>query len=337
MSTLSYISSCNKTNGGLGTISSFMKPFNSQILCNIKHPQLPFTRTVSVSPLPKYSITQAVTAWQSDSMKSDGRERVSESITLGNRSITTFMNPKLTELRPKYPITQAITTWLQSNNIEEMQSKERKRAPLTFTNVPKSTTQSPNTSMHSSREEKLMRWVLTSHNMYGFVLTVMHNFFDICIQKPEDKNFINDSLVPRIRYTGFTISAAAGVVYHVAIGVLFTPFVAVTLGQKESVNDMWYGYWAGASISAMGVFAGMFGMISGNYLIHKTMEKSIPSFKNLVGRYLLHIESRLKSVDIPQLRQEVESVKNAAEMFAMLRRLSSIARDLLPTIVWQKA
>lgn len=331
---MTILSSYNKTNGML---SSFRKPLiGSPILHKPSiSTQLLYPRAVSISPLSKYSITQAVIAWQSNNTQ--GNERVSKSITLSNRPITTLMNPKLDiksiTSQPKYPITQRVTTWLQSNNTEEMQGNKRKEASVTFANVPISNPQPSS----SSRQEKLAHWILTSHNMYGFVLTVLHNFSDICFQKPEDKNFINDSLVPRIRYTGFTIAAAAGVVYHVAIGVLFTPFVAATLGQKESVNDMWYGYWAGASISAMGVFAGMFGMISGNYLIHKTMEKSIPSFKNLVGRYLLHVENRFKSVNISQLRQEVESIKNAAEMVAMLRRLSSIAKDLLPTMVWQKA
>lgn len=97
--------------------------------------------------------------------------------------------------------------------------------------------------MQSSREAKLIRWILTSHNVYGLALTMLHNFIDICCQKPEKRNFINESLVPRIRYTGFAFSATAGVIYHVAIGILFTPLVAATLGKKKEINEIWYGYW----------------------------------------------------------------------------------------------
>ncbi|KAG6558688.1 hypothetical protein RHOW815_001318 [Candidatus Rhabdochlamydia sp. W815] len=183
--------------------------------------------------------------------------------------------------------------------------------------------------IQSSREKNLIRWILTSHDVCRLAVTVLHNFFDICCQKPEERNFINESLVPRIRYAGFTFSATAGVVYHVAIGILFTPLVAATLGQKKEINEIWYSYWAGASISAMGIFAGIFGMVSGNYLIHKTMEKSIPQFKRLLTRYLWRVQKicmRLNGVDFPQLRQEVKNVKTTAEMVFVTRKLVGIAK-----------
>jgi len=145
--------------------------------------------------------------------------------------------------------------------------------------------------IQSSREEKLIRWILTSHNVCGLAVIVLHNFFDICCQKPEERNFINDSLVPRIRYAGFTFSATAGVVYHVAIG-----------------------------------------MVSGNCLIHRTMEKSIPSFKRLLTRYLWRVQkicTRLNRVDFPQLRQEVNNVKTTAEMVFITRKLVDIARGFI--------
>ncbi|VHO02772.1 hypothetical protein [Candidatus Rhabdochlamydia sp. T3358] len=195
-------------------------------------------------------------------------------------------------------------------------------------------------AVESSREEKLIRWILTSHNIYGLAITVLHNFFDICCQKPEERNFINESLVPRIRYTGFTISATAGVVYHLAIGVLFTPFVVASLGRKKEVNEIWYSYWTGASISAMGVFAGVFGMVSGNYLIHKTMEKSIPQFKRLLTRYLYRIQifcTRLNGIKFPQLRQDVQNVKTTADMVSITQKLVGIAKGLLPTVILQNS
>lgn len=210
--------------------------------------------------------------------------------------------------------------------------------PSFTSNITSKNNSSGQLPIQSSREEKLLRWILTSHNMYGLAVTVLHNFFDICCQKPEERNFINDSLVPRIRYTGFAFSATAGVVYHVAIGILFTPLVVATLGQKEKINEVWYGYWAGASISAMGMFAGMFGMISGNYLIHKTMERSIPSFKRLLTRYLSYVQNiymQLNRMDFSQLRQEVENVETPTEMISIMRKLVGIAKNLLPTMVLQ--
>ncbi|HEV3269559.1 MAG TPA: hypothetical protein VGZ69_02800 [Candidatus Rhabdochlamydia sp.] len=222
------------------------------------------------------------------------------------------------------------TSRLAALNIQP--SSTPARAPIPTNNLPL------DEPVQSSKEEKLIRWILTSHNMYGLAVTVLHNFVDICCQKPEERNFINDSLVPRIRYTGFTISATAGVVYHVAIGILFTPLVEATLGRKKEINEIWYGYWAGASISAMGVFAGMFGMVSGNYLIHKTMERSIPQFKRLLTRYLYRAQifcTQLKEVNFPQLRQEVKNVKTTAEMVIITRKLVGIARNLLPAMVLQ--
>ena len=192
--------------------------------------------------------------------------------------------------------------------------------------------------MQSSREAKLIRWILTSHNVHGLALTMLHNFIDICCQKPEKRNFINESLVPRIRYTGFAFSATAGVIHHVAIGILFTPLVAATLGQKKEINEIWYGYWAGASISVMGVVIGMFGMISGDYLIRITMEKRIPQFKRLLIYYLNHVQTfctRLNEVDFPRLSQEVENVNTIVEMVSIIRKLFGIAKNLLPEMILQ--
>lgn len=209
--------------------------------------------------------------------------------------------------------------------------------PSSALNTTSRSTPSEQLPIQSFREEKLIRWVLTSHDVYGLAVTVLHNFFDICYQKPGKRNFINDSLVPRVRYTGFTFSATAGAVYHIAIGILFTPLVVATLGQKKEINKIWYGYWAGASISAMSVFAGMFGIVSGNYLIHKTMEKRIPLFKRLLARCLWHAQkicTRLNRVDFSQLRQEVENIKTTAEMLFMAQKLTGVARrDLLSTMV----
>lgn len=352
-----------KANGGRGIISSFKKPLvasqslYSKLSISDRNQSCSITKAVtqfknmqqsttltrrSIELQSQYPITKAVTAWQ-ESNNIEDNEKICNKTSNEQKVISRFMEPfigseslydnslgrnqsntinmtftrELISFLPECPITEAATARLESNNTEDNERED---------NVPISNPKSSDKSM------KLMQWILTSQNTYGFALTVLHNFLDVCLQKPEDKNFINDSLVPRIRYTGFTISAAASVVCHLAIGILFTPFVVATLGQKESVNDMWYGYWAGVSISAIGMAAGMFGMVSGNYLIHKTMEKSIPQFKNWVGSYLLRVENRLKSMDIPQLRQEVESIKNAAEMVAIVKKLISIAKDLLPTV-----
>ncbi|PWU15520.1 MAG: hypothetical protein C5B45_02395 [Chlamydiae bacterium] len=208
--------------------------------------------------------------------------------------------------------------------------------PPTSANITPSNTLPLDEPVQSSRGEKLIRWIFTSHDTYGLAITVLHNFFDICCQKSEEKNFMNASLVPRIRYAGFAFSATAGVVYHVAIGVLFTPLMAATLGRKKEVNEIWYGYWAGASISAIGVFAGMFGVISGNYLIHKTMERSVPQFKRLLIRYLYRVQifcTRLNGINFLQLRQEVKRVKTTAEMISVTQKLVGVARDLLPSMV----
>lgn len=87
----------------------------------------------------------------------------------------------------------------------------------------------------------------------------------------------------------------------------------------------------------MGVFAGMFGMVSGNYLIYRTMEKRIPLFKRLLTRCLGNVQkisTRLNKIDFSQLRQEVENVKTIAEMISVTQKLVDITRrDLLLTIV----
>lgn len=177
--------------------------------------------------------------------------------------------------------------------------------------------------------KKLIEWVLTAPNVYEFALTVLHNISDVCFQNPENRSFIDSSLIPRIRFMRFTTSAAAGTVYHVAIGILFTPFVMGTLGKKESINHIWYGYWAGASLSTIGIFTGLFGVVTGNFLIKKVLQEHIPHCKNYLNSCLSHIQSvrtEANKVNINQLKTDLNSADTVDEMVLVLQRLVSIVR-----------
>lgn len=177
-----------------------------------------------------------------------------------------------------------------------------------------------------------MQWLFTSSNTYEFALIVLHNLSDICLQKEEDKNFINSSLLPRFRFMRFTTSAAIGVIYHVAIGVLFTPFVIGTLGQKEPINHIWYGYWVGASISMAGVFTGFFGTITGNFLIKKALQESIPQCKNVLSPCLLRMQNmrtEINKVNISCLIENLNSADTVDKMVVVLQELVSIARKAI--------